>query len=65
MAEHITSDHLRRVGGIFFPLVAGRVHGEVWVSIGFCNADGTTTREQLTEVAVLTLADFRMTGTVE
>ena len=65
MAEHITSDHLRRVGGIFFPLVAGRVHGEVWVSIGFCNADGTTTREQLTEVAVLALADFRMTGTVE
>ena len=65
MAEHITSDHLRRVGGIFFPLVAGRVHGEVWVSIGFCNADGTTTREQLTEVAVRTLADFRMTGTVE
>ena len=65
MAEHITSDHLRRVGGIFFPLVAGRVHGEVWVSIGFCNADGTTTREQLTEVAVLVLADFGMTGTVE
>ena len=65
MAEHITSDHLRRVGGIFFPLVAGRVHGEVWVSIGFCNADATTTREQLTEVAVRTLADFRMTGTVE
>ena len=65
MSEHITSDHLRRVGGIFFPLVAGRVHGEVWVSIGFCNADGTTTREQLTEVAVLVLADFGMTGTVE
>lgn len=65
MAEHITSDHLRRVGGIFFPLVAGRVHGEVWVSIGFCNADATTTREQLKEVAVLALADFRMTGTVE
>lgn len=65
MAEHITSDHLRRVGGIFFPLVAGRVHGEVWVSIGFCNADATTTREQLKEVAVLALADFRMSGTVE
>ena len=65
MAEHITSDHLWRVGGIFFPLVAGRVHGEVWVSIGFCNADGTTTREQLNEVAHEALADFGMTGTVE
>ena len=65
MSEHITSDHLRRVGGIFFPLVAGRVHGEVWVSIGFCNADGTTTREQLKEVAHDALADFGMTGTVE
>jgi hypothetical protein len=65
MSEHITSDHLRRVGGIFFPLVAGRVHGEVWVSIGFCNADGTTTREQLKEVVYDALADFGMTGTVE
>jgi hypothetical protein len=65
MAEHITSEHLRRVGGIFFPLVAGRIHGQVWVSIGFCNADGTTTREQLAEVARGALADFGMTGTVE
>lgn len=65
MSEHITSDHLRRVGGIFFPLVAGRVHGEVWVSIGFCNAEGTTTREQLKQVAHEALADFGMTGTVE
>jgi hypothetical protein len=37
----------------------------VWVSIGFCNADGTTTREQLKEVAHDALADFGMTGTVE
>jgi len=65
MAEQITSDHLRRVGGIFFPLVAGRVHGQVWISIGFCNADGTTTREQLKEVAHRALADFGMVGTVE
>lgn len=65
MSEHITSDHLRRVGGIFFPLVAGRVHGEVWVSIGFCNADGTTTRAELKQVAHEALADFGMTGTVE
>ena len=65
MAEHITSEHLRRVGGIFFPLVAGRIHGQVWISIGFCNADGTTTREQLKDVAYGALADFGMTGTVE
>jgi hypothetical protein len=37
----------------------------VWVSIGFCNAEGTTTREQLAEVARGALADFGMTGTVE
>lgn len=65
MSEHITSDHLRRVGGIFFPLVAGRVHGEVWVSIGFCRADGTTNRAELKQVAHEALADFGMTGTVE
>ena len=65
MAEHITSEHLRRVGGIFFPLVAGRIHGQVWISIGFCSADGTTTREQLKDVAYGALADFGMTGTVE
>ena len=65
MAEHITSDHLRRAGGIFFPLVAGRVHGQVWISIGYCNAEGTTTREQLKEAAYGALADFGMTGTVE
>jgi hypothetical protein len=65
MGEHITSDHLRRVGGIFFPLVAGRVHGQVWIRIGYCNADGTTTREQLKEVAYGALADFGMTGTDE
>jgi len=65
MVEHITSTHLRRVGGIFFPLVAGRLHGKVWISIGYCNADGTTTREQLKEVAYGALADFGMAGTVE
>ena len=65
MSEHITSDHLRRVGGIFFPLVAGRVHGEVWVSIGFCRADGATDRAELRQVAHEALADFGMTGTVE
>ena len=65
MTEHITAENLRRVGGIFFPLVAGRVHGQVWVSIGFCNADGTTTREQLKEVAQSVLDDFALSGTVE
>ena len=63
--QHLTFGDLRRGGGILHPLISGRINGEVWVSIGFCNADGTTTREQLKEVAHDALADFGMTGIVE
>ncbi len=65
MAEHITRGHLHRFGGTFFPVVTGRVHGNLFVSIGFCNAHGSTTRDQLMEVAASALQDFGLTGTIE
>jgi diacylglycerol O-acyltransferase len=65
MAEHITVDHLRRFGGTFFPVVFGRVHGAQFVSIGYCDADGTTTRDELAAVTDAVLDDFGLTGTIE
>ena len=65
MAERITLDHLRRFGGTFFPVVLGRVHGAQFVSIGYCNADGTTNREELAAVTGEVLDDFGLTGTIE
>ena len=65
MAERITRGHLHRFGGTFFPVVTGRVHGKLFVSIGFCNAHGSTTRDQLMEVAASALQDFGLTGTIE
>ena len=63
--QHVTYGDLARSGGIFHPLIAGRVHGKVWICIGFCNAEGTTTREQLTEVARRALDDLGLSGIVE
>ena len=63
--QHITYGDLARMDGIFHPVLAGRVHDKVWISIGFCNAQGTTTRDDLAEVARTTLADMGLTGVVE
>ena len=65
MVEHITLDHLRRFGGTFFPVVFGRVHGAQFVSIGYCDADGSTTREELAAVTGEVLDDFGLTGAIE
>jgi len=65
MAEHITLGHLHRFGGTFFPVVTGRVHGTLFISVGFCNGDGSTTRDQLHEIAESALGDFGLTGTID
>ena len=63
--QHITYGDLARMDGIFHPVLAGRVHDKVWISIGFSNAEGTTTREDLAEVARRTLDDMGLTGIIE
>ena len=64
MAERITRGHLHRFGGTFFPVVTGRVSGKFFISIGFCNADGSTTRDQLGGIVASALEDFGLTGTI-
>ena len=63
--QHITYGDLARMDGIFHPVLAGQVHDKVWISIGFCNAQGTTTRDDLAEVARLTLDDMGLSGVIE
>jgi len=65
MAERLTRADLRRSGGVFFPVVSGRINGRVYLSIGFADADASTTREQLKGAAEKTLADVGLSGTVE
>lgn len=65
MAERLTADDLQRSGGVFFPVVSGRINGRVYLSIGFTDATASTTRERLTQVARDTLADLGLSGTVE
>ena len=63
--QHITYGDLAHMDGIFHPVLAGRVHDKVWISIGYSNAAGTTTRDDLAETARKTLADMGLSGIVE
>ena len=63
--QGITFRDLRRADGIFHPLIAGRVNGRVWISIGFSNAQATTTRDELEAVARSALDDMGLSGTVD
>lgn len=63
--QHITYGDLRRVDGVFHPVISGRLNGKVWISIGYCNGAGSTTKEQLIEAANQVLADFGLSGVIE
>lgn len=65
MSEHITAGHLRRADGVFFPLVSGRIHGKVYITVGYADADGSNTREQLMATVRRTLDDMGLSGVVE
>ena len=65
MAEGLTTADIRRTRGMFFPVATGRVRGKIFVSIGYTNADNTTTRDGLAQTVRETLADFRLSGVVE
>ena len=65
MAEALTVADVRRTGGSFLPVVTGRVNGRIFISIGYTNAEGTTTREQVTTWVRDTLEDFRITAHIE
>ena len=65
MAENLTGADIRRTGGSFFPVVTGRVNGRIFISIGYTNAEASTTRAELAQSVRETLADFCLSGTVE
>jgi hypothetical protein len=65
MGENLTSGQLRQAGGVFFPVLSGRVHGRLFLSIGFADAQRANTRADLAAVAQRTLADFGLGGDVE
>lgn len=65
LAERPTLAEIRRAGGLTFPVVTGRVNGTVFISCGFTNAEGTTTRAELLAAVDETLADFGVSARVE
>jgi hypothetical protein len=46
-------------------VLSGRVHGRLFLSIGFADAQRANTRADLAAVAQRTLADFGLGGDVE
>jgi hypothetical protein len=46
-------------------VVGARVQGQLSISVGHTNADGSTTIDQLLDALGGALGDFGMTGTVE
>lgn len=57
-------DLLRKAGGIFFPIASGRLGGRIYISLCYSDGDGSTTTEQLAEVARRALGDFGITDFV-
>lgn len=64
LRESLTRAELRRSGGVFFPVGCGRVNGSVFLTVGFTDADATTTREQLADAVRRTLDEFGLPGTI-
>lgn len=65
MAENLTLADVRRTGGSFFPVVTGRIKGQIFISIGYTNAENTMTREQVIEWVRATLDDFGLSAHIE
>lgn len=64
MCEHLTRAELRRSGGVFFPVVSGRINGALFLSIGFTDAEASVTREDLAAAVRRTLGEFGIPGTI-
>ena len=65
MNERIDRAHLRRHDGVFFPVVSARLHGKISVSVGYMNAHGTTTTDELLRTVRDVFADFDLSGLIE
>lgn len=65
MCERIDRAHLWRHAGVFFPVVGARVQGQLSISVGHTNADGSTTIDQLLDALGGALGDFGLSGLIE
>lgn len=65
MCERIDRAHLRRHGGVFFPVVGARVQGQLSINVGHTNADGSATTDQLFDAVRGALGDFGLSGLIE
>jgi hypothetical protein len=63
--EMASRTFLRRVGGLFFPVVSGRLGGRVYVSVCYANADGSTTTETLTEAVRQVFDEFELPAIIK
>ena len=65
MCERIDRAHLRRNGGVFFPVVSARVGEQLSINVGYTNIDGSTTTNQLLDMVRGALGDFGLSGHIE
>lgn len=54
---------LERTGGRMF-ILSGRLNGKIFISVGAYQPGATNTKEELRELAELTLADFSLPGEI-
>jgi hypothetical protein len=65
MIERIDRAHLRRNDGVFFPVVSVRLNQRISITVGYTNADGSTTTDQLFDAVRGALGDFGLSGLIE
>ena len=65
LSENLTTADIRRTGGSFFPILTGRVNGKVFITVGYTNAQATTSREELMQCVRDALAEFGVSGRIE
>lgn len=62
LTEQLTRADVRRSGGVFFPVGSGRVRDQVFVTVGYTDADASTTRGQLAGSVGGALSDLGIDG---
>lgn len=61
----LTEAFVKEAGGLFFPMVSGRVHGNLFITISYVDAGASTTTDELTEVVRWALHDLGLTAIIE
>ena len=62
--EPLTLTDLQRSGGAFLPVLSGRVHGMLFLSVGYTNRDGSISRADILNAVRRTLDEFDLAALV-